>query len=611
MKLAIARSGIVPAFATLLLSCGGSGGDGNGGGGSGSDPRVTASPTNISVTATPGQVAPVRTVTLTVTNPPAAGLSVEGQYSASGIEAVDFAGTSPTQAILTIYFRSPGSLSNGTYQDDIELHICLEQPCVNEIRGSPLNISTSYALSGTGTSAATIDRNSIQIGADADDQHVRTETVRLTLNVAPATPVHVQASHSSNSIQGTSYRSLSPTQTEVDITFAAGQTVGHGTHNDTVHLSVCYDTSCVRQLQGSPFSVTTTMTVGAHPEPGIAPLDVLSRVTLPHDVIDAEFSKALNKVVMVGSYPVNALYVYDVATGIERQQSLNRVPTAVSISPDGLTAAVGHDALITIVELSTIGLPGAPTPVLLNVSTVVFDIVLDGNGYVHALPLFDQWVEIHTVHIASNTEALSTGASLRAGSYGRLHPSGNYIYAANNGLSPDDIEKWDIRQGAAAWAYDSPYHGDFGMCGNLWFNEPGTTIYTACGNTFRASEVRAEDMVYAGRIELSVLNTVPYLIRALSQSEAVGEIALIEYDLYRCEIAVWTGPCYHHLALYEDTFLNRQAVYALGPLTINGTAYSQRGLFVFHDAGGATKYLISRLHGVNDPAAEYYLSVVQ
>jgi len=40
--------------------------------------------------------------------------------------------------------------------------------------------------------------------------------------------------------------------------------------------------------------------------------------------------------------------------------------------------------------------------------------VLDGNGYVPALPRIDQWVSIHTVHSATNTETLSTGVSLRA-----------------------------------------------------------------------------------------------------------------------------------------------------------------------------------------------------
>ena len=115
-------------------------------------------------------------------------------------------------------------------------------------------------------------------------------------------------------------------------------------------------------MQGSPFSVSSTFTVGTVPEPGVTPLDVASRVALPHDVIDAEFSKTLNRIVMVGNYPANALYLYDPASGTEQQQALSAIPIAVSISPDGLTAAVGHDATITVVDLTMVGQPGAPAP---------------------------------------------------------------------------------------------------------------------------------------------------------------------------------------------------------------------------------------------------------
>ncbi len=50
-------------------------------------------------------------------------------------------------------------------------------------------------------------------------------------------------------------------------------------------------------------------------------------------------------------------------------------------------------------------------------------------------------------------------------------------------------------------------------------------------------------------------------------------------------------------------------MYSIAPVTVNNVAYAQRGLFVFHDAIGTNKYLLSRLVGAPDPAAEYNLSV--
>ncbi len=599
---------------TLLQACGGGGG-GNGGNppGSGSGPRVTASATNISVAATPGNDSPIGSVTLTVTNPPAAGLFVEGTYSAVGISTVDFISSSATQAILHVVFRLPGSLQNNTYADTIQLRICTEQPCVTQVAGSPINVTTSYVVSGNGTSTVTIDRTSIQIGANTGETSGRTDGVFLTISPTPVSGIYVQTSHTSNGVQDvTSQVGAAGAFADVDITFRSAQSLGSGTYTDTITITVCYDSSCVRQVQGSPFTVSTMLSVGTAPEPGVTPLAVASRVALPHNIIDAEFSKSLNKIVMVGSYPANVLYVYDVATGTEQQQPLNKPPTAVSISPDGLTAAVGHDALITVVDLATIGQAGAPAPILLNVSADVFDLVLDGRGSVHAFPLVDQWVQPHSIDIATNTEQLGS-YPLRAGSHARLHPSANFIYTADNGLSPSDIQKWDITSGVASLLYDSPYHGDYAMCGNLWFQETGATIYTACGNTFRSSTVQAQDMVYSGALQLSPTGpSSPYgwRIRFLSQSAALTEIALIEDELYHCELVPSAGPCYEHLAFYESDFLNRLAVYGIGPVTVNNLAYSQHGLFVFYDAVGTNKYLLSRLDGMPNPDAEYYLSVV-
>ena len=117
-------------------------------------------------------------------------------------------------------------------------------------------------------------------------------------------------------------------------------------------------------------------------------------------------------------------------------------------------------------------------------------------------------------------------------------------------------------------------------------------------------------MVYSGALQLSPSNLYGWKIRSLSQSAALTEIALIEYERYRCEIVPGSGPCYEHVAFYESAFLNRLAVYSLGPVTVNNVGYAQRGLFVFHDATGTNKYLLSRLHGMPNPDAEYYLSVV-
>ena len=46
-------------------------------------------------------------------------------------------------------------------------------------------------------------------------------------------------------------------------------------------------------------------------------------------------------------------------------------------------------------------------------------------------------------------------------------------------------------------------------------------------------------------------------------------------------------------------------------MTVDGTIYPQLGRHVFHDATNGRKYLISRLEGMADQAAAFYLSVVE
>ena len=75
-----------------------------------------------------------------------------------------------------------------------------------------------------------------------------------------------------------------------------------------------------------------------------------------------------------------------------------------------------------------------------------------------------------------------------------LHPSGDYIYGADQGIFPSDIEKYDIRSGNLIYLYDSPYHGDYAMGGNLWISEDGLRIFTALGNVFRSSVNQDTDM---------------------------------------------------------------------------------------------------------------------
>ena len=291
---------------------------------------------------------------------------------------------------------------------------------------------------------------------------------------------------------------------------------------------------------------------------------------LDFDVVDAEYSKQLDKLVIVSSLPANQLHVYNPVTRQDVAVTLPLLATCVSVSPDGLFAAVGHNGWVSYVDLQT-GVLIKTIPV----STNAFDVVLAGNGYAYVFPASDQWVQFHSIHIASGTETL--GGIIREKTRAKLHPNGLAIYGAQNGLSPSDIEKYDISSGTATYLYNSPYHGDYAMNGDLWVSEDGLRLFTKAGNVFRSSAVVADDMLYNGALE----NLTQ--VRSLSHSAAVGKVAAIPEQT----TFVWPGA-----TVYSDTEVR---IFNYEFLTLNRIIplpAGFHGLFVFYDSTGTKMHVL-------------------
>lgn len=208
-----------------------------------------------------------------------------------------------------------------------------------------------------------------------------------------------------------------------------------------------------------------------------------SRSSLP----GADYSAQLNKLVLLSTEP-KELHLYDPETGTEASIALPTAPISVSVSPDGLYAAVGHDGFVSEVSLSE------GTVVTWPVSFAAREIVHGGNGFAYAFPATDG---VHSVALA--TGEVTSGNSFHA-VWAERHPNGQ-IYGATIGVSPADINRYDLDDaGTASEAYDSPYHGDYPIGGNLWLGKDGTSIFTRAGTVFRASDVEAEDMTYRGKL---------------------------------------------------------------------------------------------------------------
>ena len=305
--------------------------------------------------------------------------------------------------------------------------------------------------------------------------------------------------------------------------------------------------------------------------------------------IDVEYSKNLDKIIMVTSSP-NRLVALDPETMERTEVLLNITPSSVSVGPDGTHAVVGHDGWISHVDLEN--------SILLKVIPVaadVGDVVLADNGYAYVIPRVDQWETVRSINLASGLETSNTRGFIRAGTIAKLHPDGTSIYGADRGVSPSDIEKYSITGGTAEVLYDSPYHGDYAMCGDLWMSEDGFRVFTACANTFRTTNVRETDMTYAGSFE-GVLN-----IRHLNHSQAAGEVALIETGVWREEDSTEAQS----IQFYNYDFLSFTESVQLPKIVAGPRVVDSNGEYVFHSKDGKVLYVVMRAYGDSNLLNDY------
>jgi len=261
-------------------------------------------------------------------------------------------------------------------------------------------------------------------------------------------------------------------------------------------------------------------------------------------IVDAEYSNTLDRVIAVSTHS-NTM---EILGGFPLQRDtiqLNLPPISVSLSPNGLLAAVGHDGWISHVDLTNQTLLAT-----LPVTTIAADIVLTEDSYAYVFPMRDQWVSIHSVNTQNGAETMSDYATIYERTKAKLHNDNQYIYTVD-----DSLERFEINDGVVGESERQPYQFNTDACDDLWLGEDGRRIFTQCGNVFRASPYTEDDMTFNGK--LSELTKVTHLHHSLD----ADSVAVIASD-------------------FSDTNFEQ--------------SYSYHGKFVFYSADGSRIYTIAQ-----------------
>ncbi len=190
--------------------------------------------------------------------------------------------------------------------------------------------------------------------------------------------------------------------------------------------------------------------------------------------VHAAFSRPLNRIVMTSTTP-DQLHLFDPATGNDTVLPLPGPPTALSISPDGLTAAVGHASQITYFQLSSATLlrtlpATAPVRELLLAPPSLYADLGPDN------------VRSFAVAGGAVTDPIPGLTALNSP---QLSPDGRTLYSAGN----NTLDRIDLLTSVVS-------RSALNHCGRILLSADGGRLYTACGVAY----LNTPNLPYAGTI---------------------------------------------------------------------------------------------------------------
>jgi len=219
--------------------------------------------------------------------------------------------------------------------------------------------------------------------------------------------------------------------------------------------------------------------------------------------VAAQYSRALDRLVAISTVP-DRIHVFDPVSQQDTAIALPLAPRCLSVSSDGLFAAVGHDAWVSYVDLSaakviaTWAVTADAGDVVIGDPITIADpttLAERTTRFAYVFPSRDQWVAIHDVDLGNGAEKTS-GGLVYAGMRAKLLPGSKQMFAIDTGLSPQQLYRFDIgADGITGSGNGSPYWGSYGMGLAIWISRDGQQILSAAGNRFRPS-----DMTYAGKL---------------------------------------------------------------------------------------------------------------
>ncbi|MBX3085981.1 MAG: hypothetical protein KF716_30375 [Anaerolineae bacterium] len=217
----------------------------------------------------------------------------------------------------------------------------------------------------------------------------------------------------------------------------------------------------------------------------------VDQVSLDYRVIDADYSLSLDRLILLADVP-SSLFILDPLTGQSTSVKLASVGKFISVSPDGNFAVVAHVGLITYIDLQA-----ATIVKTFDFPDMITDIVL-GNGWIYVEPQGGSFQKLTALEIATGKQSISTGGDFYYGTNFEMHPAGNRLYGATQGISSGGIVSVDVTNGTAEVLGE--HQGNWYACGKLWVSQDGKRLFSGYGGVFRTAADWELDVTPNGRL---------------------------------------------------------------------------------------------------------------
>jgi hypothetical protein len=268
-------------------------------------------------------------------------------------------------------------------------------------------------------------------------------------------------------------------------------------------------------------------------------------VTVPFRVKGAAYSRAIDRLVMSSDRPADAVYLVDPATGASTKLASPPGPVAITLSEDGLVAAVTRTGGVTFVDLESQSIlreaDGPATSVAFGKPPEVL-IAEDASS--------SSWLDLATGarRAASPTTGQTPGFSTVPGT------SVFYSMRAHTLARHDDVittsdPTFDLAPFVSPEAIVRPCATPF------WITEDGSHLVLDCARVFALSPERANDLRYLGILEWESSTAEVAYSAATHRFFSVPSV----FDLGE-SLATGIG----RIAVHDDVLLNLTALIDLG-----------------------------------------------